>query len=142
MFEIDENTRYSLRILGRVSVILVSVALVLAIIGYFHRDGNNNQDKKLPDIILAQQFIQIAESPQMKDLNDQRISIKGTVDSINRTMQNTTAYISAGSEKVLEFKLNEDVDNLELGQQVIVSGKYKGKLNETFQFENCTLKEQ
>lgn len=34
----DENTRYSLRLIGRASIIVVSVALILAIIGYIKRD--------------------------------------------------------------------------------------------------------
>lgn len=142
MFEIDENTKYSLRILGRGSVIVVSVALILAIIGYFHRDGQGNQKGKIPDVILAEQFIQIAKSPGEMDFKGRKINIQGTVDSVAYNAQKTTAFIFSDTEKVLEFELNTDSDNLQKKQKVIFSGEYKGKSNGTFQFDKCTFKKQ
>ena len=143
MFEIDENTKYSLRILGRGSLIVVSIALILALIGYFHRDKSDNQNQEIPDELSAQQFIQVAQSPKAERFKGQTINIKGAIDSVTYNNENKSAYISGESEHVLVFQLEEapDSDKLSPGQKVIISGDYRDKTDGALQFENCTVKE-
>lgn len=143
MFEIDENAKYSLRILGRGSLIVVSIALILALIGYFHRDKSDNQNQEIPDELSAQQFIQVAQSPKAERFKGQTINIKGAIDSVTYNNEIGFAYISGESEHVLVFQLEEvpDSDKLSPGQKVIISGDYRNKTEGALQFKNCTVKE-
>ena len=79
MFEIDENTRYSLRLIGRGSLILVSIALILALIGYFQRD---NSAAKSENEFLFAEFVSAEEEIKTQLLN-QKIVITGVIDSLD-----------------------------------------------------------
>ncbi|MCF8330899.1 MAG: OB-fold putative lipoprotein [Bacteroidales bacterium] len=138
MFEIDENTKYSLRLIGRGSVILVSIALMLALIGYFQRDKspaiNENE-------FLFVEFISVNKEAKTQ-LLDQRIIVSGVIDSIYIDSDQVTALLKdENSSKTLQcyFLDKSETEFLETDQKYNIEGIFSSFNDTGFKFRRCRL---
>ncbi|MGM0647492.1 MAG: hypothetical protein ACQESZ_03795 [Bacteroidota bacterium] len=137
MFEIDENTKYSLRLLGRGSLILVSLALILAIIGYYQSDSNNAGT--IPEM-AASDFVEL-EKKQLYALVKQRILITSDADSFN-IQQTKVQIFPSESEVIIQGLLKEPVGpgEIEKKQKIVLSGTFVGFSDGIYSMKNCALK--
>ncbi len=92
MFEIDENTKYSLRLLGRGSLILVSLALILAIIGYVLRDSATEKAEHNDKNVFVASRLEMSQEYRSGNLFGKQITINGKVDSLSKKDEVTELY--------------------------------------------------
>lgn len=144
MFEIDENTRYSLRILGRGSVILVSVALILAIIGYFKRDEDERAtaDNTKSTVFEAEKLYKAGDRLN-GELMNKKITVKGVADSLYADQGKTVLLFAQENEKsVLKcyFRKSDFPFPGEPGQEALkIEGLSRGTLGSSILMERCKI---
>ena len=140
----DENTRYSLRLLGRGSVVVVSVALILAIIGYIKRD-----DHLLPGTVASQyaftaQDFLLMDEDMRRTYENQRITIHGVTE---KTYAEGRSYVLIMRHKTADGKImfkqwKETVPHaVKPGDTLIVKGTYRGGKAKKWVVDRCEIVE-
>lgn len=147
MFEIDENTRFQLRLLGKGSMILVSIALILALIGYFVRNDRNAADSGHTS---RQTDFEASKLYQSKDklngeLMNRKIKVKGTADSISGHENKTVIWFEQkDNESILKCTFSKE--NLSLSgaitrRSLTVEGFSRGTLGHVILMDKCSIKQ-
>jgi hypothetical protein len=136
MFEIDENTKYSLRLIGRGSLILVSLALVFALIGYFLRDDRPGEPG-LPQYTHAE-----LRGAGSDTIVNKRIILNAKVDSLFMEDEQVKALLrSSEDEPFLSCRFNADIspDDFDQDKMLAIEGLYLGLQDGLLQMDNCRL---
>ncbi|MFO8054589.1 MAG: hypothetical protein R6U19_05425 [Bacteroidales bacterium] len=145
MVETDENTRYSLRLLGRGSLLLVSVALVVAIIGYLKRDEPYiNEETSLKEVYTPEELFAL-QGNDSRQLMNRKITIAGVMDSINRENGRIMVFFKEDStDGLLKCSFPEKKVEREMapGGSYNVQGLFRGRMGNVLLLDNCSLQDQ
>lgn len=136
MFEFDENTKYSLRLIGRGSLILVSLALVFALIGYFLRDDKPGASE-IPQYTYAE-----LRGAGSDTIVNKRIILNAKVDSLFMEDEQVMAFLrSSEDEPLLRCRFNPDIstDDVDQNKVLAIEGLYLGIQGELLEMDNCRL---
>jgi hypothetical protein len=144
MFEIDENTRYSLRILGRVSFILVSVALILAIIGYLKRDEDDYRGENPQIAVFDAEKLYKSVDRLNGELMNSKITVQGVADSVYTDEKKTVLLFEQDNEKSIltcSFQKTGLSSSIEHGEKLVkIEGLSRGTLGSSIIMERCKIK--
>lgn len=141
MFEIDENTRYSLRLLGRGSLVMVSLALILAVIGYVLRDSGKQQPAQKMDKVFVASRLEMSQEYQPGNLSGKQVTIKGKPDSLSRNDEVTELYFFQNASRNMIFCRIAEPSTLSIkaGKGLIVRGVLRGSRDNMIFLDDCKI---